>query len=78
TLPHDQSAGWRGFPTVINSDIFKYPVTSGYFDGIWNLYENMIESRSGTKALLYNKELLRVSEYFNRKSQLIAQYVQRL
>ncbi|BDR26857.1 hypothetical protein RVBP20_0980 [Pseudomonas phage sp. NK1] len=73
-----QAFAWRGFPTDINSDIFKYPVTTGYIDGIWNLYENMIESRSGTKALLYNKELLRVTEYFNRKSQLIAQYVQRL
>lgn len=68
----------RGFPTDINSDIFKYPVTKGYIDGIWDLYSNMVESRSGTKALLYNKELLRVTEYFNRKSQLIAQYVQRV
>ncbi|MBW6072565.1 hypothetical protein KZ856_36895, partial [Pseudomonas aeruginosa] len=73
-----QAYGPRGFPTDINSDIFSEPCTTGYIDGIWGLYENMIESRSGTKALLYNKELLRVTEYFNRKSQLIAQYVQNL
>lgn len=73
-----QAFGPRGFPTDINSDIFPEPCKTGYIDGIWGLYENMIESRSGTKALLYNKELLRVTEYFNRKSQLIAQYVQNL
>lgn len=73
-----QAFGPRGFPTDINSDIFPHPVIPGYIEGVWDHYENMIESRSGTKALLYNKELLRVTEYFNRKSQLIAQYVQRL
>lgn len=73
-----QAFGPRGFPTDINSDIFPEPVLTGYIEGIWGLYENMVESRSGTKALLYNKELLRVTEYFNRKSQLIAQYVNRL
>lgn len=73
-----QAFGPRGFPTDINSDIFPSPVRTGYIEGVWDHYENMIESRSGTKALLYNKELLRVTEYFNRKSQLIAQYVMRL
>lgn len=73
-----QAFGPRGFPTDINSDIFPEPVLQGYIEGIWGLYENMVESRSGTKALLYNKELLRVTEYFNRKSQLIAQYVKNL
>lgn len=73
-----QAFGPRGFPTDINSDIFPEPVTKGYVEGIWTLYDNMIESRSGTKALLYNKELLRATEYFNRMMQLIAQYVSRL
>lgn len=73
-----QAFGPRGFPTDINSDIFPEPVLQGYIEGIWGMYENMVESRSGTKALLYNKELLRVTEYFNRKSQLIAQYVMNL
>lgn len=66
----------RGFPTDINSSIFAHPVTVGYVDGIWDLYGSLVESRSGSKALLYNKELLRVTEYFNRKSQLICQYLQ--
>lgn len=68
----------RGFPTDINSTIFPSPVLSNYVDGVWDLYESLIESRSGSKALLYNKELLRVTEYFNRKSQLVAQYLMNL
>lgn len=73
-----QAFGPRGFPTDINSDIFPHPVRPGYVEGVWDHYENMIESRSGTKALLYNKELLQSTEYFNRKSQLVAQYVTNL
>lgn len=73
-----QGFGPRGFPTDIDSSIFPEAITKGYISGIWDLYGNMAESRSGTKALLYNKELLKDTEYFNRKVQLIAQYVARL
>ncbi len=73
-----QAFGPRGFPTDIDSSIFPEPVMTGYIEGHWKFYDNMVESRSGTKALLYNKELLRDTEYFNRKMQLIAQYVARL
>ncbi|MNF23943.1 DNA-directed RNA polymerase subunit beta' [compost metagenome] len=73
-----QCFGPRGYVTDINSDIFEEPVLKGYVEGIWDLYGSMIESRSGTKALAYNKELLRNTEYFNRKTQLIAQYVRGL
>lgn len=73
-----QCFGPRGYVTDINSDIFNEPILTGYAQGIWDLYGSMIESRSGTKALLYNKELLRNTEYFNRKTQLIAQYVKDL
>jgi hypothetical protein len=73
-----QAFGPRGFPTDIDSTISPFPIRVGYVDGIWDLPGSMMESRSGTKALLYNKELLRVTEYGNRKSQLIAQYVQNL
>ena len=73
-----QTFGPRGFPTDSNSSIFPEACLTGYAEGIWGLTENMMESRSGTKALLYNKELLKDTEYFNRKSQLIAQYVKNL
>jgi hypothetical protein len=73
-----QCVGPRGFMTDIDSTIFPEPITKGYVEGIDSLHDAMIESRSGSKSLLYNKELLRDTEYFNRKTQLIAQYVQRL
>jgi hypothetical protein len=73
-----QCVGPRGFMTDINSDIFPEPIMTGYIEGINGLYESTIESRSGSKSLLYNKELLRSTEYFNRKTQLIAEYVQTL
>jgi len=73
-----QCVGPRGYLTDINSDIFPYPITKGYIEGINDLYGAMIESRSGSKSLLYNKELLRSTEYFNRKTQLVAQFVQNL
>lgn len=73
-----QAFGARGFPTDINSAIFGTPIKVGYIDGIYDLPGSLMESRSGTKALLYNKELLRVTEYGNRKSQLIAQYLKTL
>jgi len=81
TLKTDQLTqcfGPRGKPTDINGDIFPEPIMTGYVEGIYNLYDSMTESRSGSKALLYNKELLRNTEYFNRKTQLIAQYVTNL
>lgn len=73
-----QCVGPRGFMTDINSDIFPEPIMTGYIEGINGLYESTIESRSGSKSLLYNKELLRTTEYFNRKTQLIAEYVRNL
>lgn len=73
-----QCVGPRGFMTDINSDIFPEPIMTGYIEGINGLYESTIESRSGSKSLLYNKELLRSTEYFNRKTQLIAEYVRTL
>lgn len=73
-----QCFGPRGYVTDINSDIFEEPILKGYVEGIWDLYGSLIESRSGTKALAFNKELLRNTEYFNRKTQLIAQYVKGL
>lgn len=73
-----QCFGPRGYVTDIDSEFFPEPILKGYVEGIWDLYGNMIESRSGSKALLYNKELLRITEYFNRMTQLIAQYVKDL
>lgn len=73
-----QCVGPRGYITDINGDLFPEPITKGYMEGIDDLYGAMIESRMGTKSTLYNKELLSDTQYFNRRTQLVAQYVQRL
>lgn len=73
-----QCIGPLGSRTDMNSDIFRYPLTRGLLEGIPGLYGNMIESRSGSKALAFNRELIRDTEYFNRKLQMVAAYVQRL
>lgn len=68
----------RGEMTDIDSSIFPYAIMEGYFRGITGLYEAMIESRSGAKSHIFNTELLKETEYFNRLIQLICQYVQRM
>ena len=73
-----QVLGPMGARTDINQVIFKFPITNPLSEGIGDLYGSMIESRTGTIALLNNKDLLRKTEYFNRQTQLVAQYVQRL
>ena len=67
-----------GFRTDINAEIFPKPVTKGFFEGIRDLYSAMIESRSGAKAALYNKDLISKTETLNRELQLVAQTLQRL
>lgn len=73
-----QVLGPMGARTDINQVIFKYPIVNPLSEGIGDLYGSMIESRTGTIALLNNKDLLRKTEYFNRQTQLVAQYVMRL
>lgn len=73
-----QCVGPIGYRTDIGSQIFQNPIMTGFVQGQNTLHDNMIESRSGAKSLLYNKYLLRNTEYFNRKTQLVAQYVQNL
>jgi len=73
-----QCFGPLGDRTDVNSDIFRAPITRGLLEGVPGLYGNLIESRSGSKALAFNKELIRDTEYFNRKLQMVAAYIQRL
>lgn len=73
-----QSVGPRGFLTDIGSGIFRVPITTGFIEGIGSLYGSMIESRSAAKSLIYNKDLLRSTEFFNRKMQMVSQTVANL
>lgn len=68
----------RGYLTDHNSRIFVKPVMSCYAEGIGTFYDSFVESRSATKAMLFQKKPLEDSEWFNRKMQLVAQAVQRI
>lgn len=73
-----QCVGPRGTPTEIDSTIFRQPILVGFVEGMRKLYDSMIESRSAAKALMFTKDPVAESEYFNRKMQLLASTVRRL
>lgn len=66
----NQCIGIRGFLTDINSQIFGDPIMTSYGEGFRTKYDSMIESRSAAKSLLFNKNPLQLTEYFNRELQL--------
>jgi len=68
----------RGFVTEINSQLFKIPVTSSFVLGMKDLYELIIESRAGAKALYISTIAVEKSEYFAREWQLVTTIVDML
>lgn len=68
----------RGYLTDHNSRIFVRPVMACYAEGLGSFYDSFVESRSATKAMLFQKKPLEDSEWFNRKMQLVAQAVQNI
>lgn len=68
----------RGYLTDHNSRIFVKPVLRCYAEGLGSFHDSFVESRSATKAMLFQKKPLEDSEWFNRKMQLVAQAVQRI
>lgn len=73
-----QCLGPRGFLTDIDSNLFLTPVRRGFVQGIRNMYESMVESRTAATSLIYSTEPLQQSEYFSRRQQLICQNVRNL
>lgn len=67
-----QCLGPRGFLTEIDSSIYKDPVTVGYGHGLRRLHDALVESRSATKSLMFNKDLLSDCEYYSRRLQIVA------
>jgi len=61
----------RGNVTDRNGDIFPYPVLRGYLACFRTLHDQAVCSREATKALDYQKGLLKAVEYINRKFQLV-------
>lgn len=73
-----QCIGVRGVVTDINSELFAKPILSGFGQGLTDMADFIIESRSASKAYLFQKEPIRKTEYFNRRLQLLAQPVRYL
>lgn len=73
-----QCVGLRGFPTDIDSNLFRKPIVYGYAEGITKLEDSAKDSRSASKALMFTKDPLSDVEYFNRQMQLVVSTVRRL
>jgi len=62
-----------GLRTDINSYMFPKPVLDSFGAGIKRLHDFMIESRSASKSLMFQKDPIRDTEYFNRRLQILCQ-----
>lgn len=70
-----QLIGPRGLVHDIDGRVFKHPIDVGYAEGLHNLYDSAIESRSASRALFMTESPLRNSEYFNREMQLLCSVI---
>jgi hypothetical protein len=73
-----QSVAARGFVTDIDSWIPPRPIPTSYTEGMNTLHDSMIESRSGSKASLAQKDPLQMTQYYNRRMQLGCAIIQNL
>lgn len=67
--------GSIGYCTDIDSNLFPHPIRSGFYSGLLNLWEFAIESRNASISALYNDLILPISQYSNRRIQLITQSI---
>lgn len=65
-----QMVGIRGYPADVSGRPFPYPIETGYFEGLNNIYDIATESRSASRAMNMNTKPLTDSEYHNRQMQL--------
>jgi len=73
-----QMFGSRGFITELNSKIFTTPMVNSFILGFKNVYEAVIESRAGAKALYLSGKGIQNTEYANREIQLATMVVERV
>lgn len=73
-----QFVAMRGYTTDIDSKRFKNPIESCFIRGLTKASDYIKESRSAAKALLFQKDPIKDTEYFNRRLQLINQTVQNI
>lgn len=68
-----QSVGARGIVTDVNSAVFPNIIFDCFAGGLTNIADFIVESRSAAKALYFQKDPIRTTEYFNRRLQLLNQ-----
>lgn len=62
----------------VNSQILPTPIKKGFGHGLTTLYDSMLESRSASRALYFQKKPMADSEWGNRIVQLMAAVIQNL
>lgn len=62
-----------GYCTDVNSSIFPYPITSGFYEGSNRIWQYAIESRTASIATLNNDLIMPEAQYANRRYQLQTQ-----
>jgi hypothetical protein len=67
-----QMIGPRGMVHDVTGKVFKFPIDTGYVEGMNTIYDSAVESRSASRAALMNQVPLQESEYFNRGIQMAA------
>lgn len=65
----------RGFLTDIDSNQFPKPIMVGFAEGITEIVDSGMETRSAAKSLDFAKAPLQDAEYFARRLQLISQII---
>lgn len=73
-----QFIGMIGYRTDIDSSRFDKPIMESFTTGLNKIGDFMKESRSASKALMFQKDPIRTTEYFNRRLQLLLQTVRYL
>lgn len=73
-----QCIGIIGIRTDIDSTLFREPILECFATGTKNIWDFMKESRSASKALMFQKDPIRDTEYFNRRLQLLFQVIRHL
>lgn len=66
----NQFAGIRGYCSDVEKSVFHLPIGTCFAEGMNNLYDLGVESRSASTADMMAEEPLEQSEYFNRRIQL--------
>jgi len=66
-----QCVGPRGLGQDIDGNVFDKPIMYGFAQGISQLHDSAVESRSAALALMLAKAPLSQVEYFNREMQLV-------